>query len=158
MLAALVELTPGVKEWLNVSLFERQDLERTLNLVHILEFLIDDGDKHVQENKERKQLENQPVEVGDDSLLERTVMHDIVPTFTCWGPEQDTDTVIEAIEVQILLVNRAIVSLQYISEKGHSSDCKCESDQYEKQGDISNVVDCKVKSHQKQLQLIWWFE
>ena len=71
-------------------------------------------------------------------------MHYIVPTFTCWRSEQDTDTVIEGIEVQILLVNCAIVTLQYISKEGHSSDSKCESDQYEKKGDISYIVDCKV--------------
>ena len=151
MLSALVKLTPGVKEWLNVSLFERQDLERTLNLIHILEFLIDDGDKHVQENKERKQLENQPVEVGDDSLLERTVMHDIVPTFSSGRPQQHTDTVVEASEIQILLVNHTVLAFQDVAEEGHSSHCKGENDQHEEQGYVGNVIDCKIKSHEKWL-------
>ena len=110
MLPTLIELTPGVKEWLNVSLFEWEDLKCALNLIHILELLIDDGDEHVQENEERKQLENQPVEVGDDSLLKSAVMHDIVPTFSRRGPQQHTDTVIEASEVQIFLVDHSVVA------------------------------------------------
>ena len=57
-------------------------------------------------------------------------MHDIVPTLTCGWSKKDTDTVVETIESQILLVYHTRLAFYDITEKFHSSDREDENDKH----------------------------
>ena len=79
VISRLVKLAPSIEENLNVTLLQREDIERVLRHIHILELLIYDGNKDIDEYEEGEQLEGCPVEVRYRSFGICTVMHDLIP-------------------------------------------------------------------------------
>ena len=97
--------------------------------MHVLEFFVDDGDEHVQEDEESSQLERHPVEVGDATSVDHAVVHDHVPTLTSGRSDQDADTQIECPEVQVLVVDH--LTFLNVAKELHSSHGVGENDQHE---------------------------
>ena len=145
MLTRLVKLAPGIKERWNVTLLQRKDLECALNLVYILELLVDDRNEDIQEDEESEQLEEHPVEVRYGSFGICAVMHNLVPTLARRWADKNTDTVVEGVEVHMLQVQGAIVTLLDVSEKSHAGHSEREDDEHEEQSDICNVVHGEVE-------------
>ena len=83
MLTKRVELAPSCDKGINVSLFKSNYFKRAFNLVHILEFLNNNCNEYVKEDEESKKFEEYPIEISDWPFIKSTVMHYIVPTFTC---------------------------------------------------------------------------
>lgn len=83
VLSTFIELLPCNEERCDIAFLQRKHLKSAFDLMHILEFLIDDRDEDVQEYEESCQLERHPVEVRNAASLFYAVVHDHVPTLTC---------------------------------------------------------------------------
>ena len=70
---------PGILERLDVFLLQRQDVIFIFSCLVVVEALANNCDKDVHENEECYQLEHDPEDNCDDSLVIVAVVHDAVP-------------------------------------------------------------------------------
>ena len=93
-----------------------------------MEVLIDNSNENIHENEEGDQLEQNPVNCGNQACLFLTLLHDSIPRFTCACSPKSRQRDVETFKVGVFSNE---ISILKISEEIHSSYCKREKNEHQ---------------------------
>lgn len=132
-----VELSPCVLESLDVLFLQCKNVVFVLSSLVVIKAFTNDCNKDIHEDEEGSQLEHNPEDYGDSTLLGVAVMHYSIPRLTRRCSPKGHEAQIEGLEVNVVVDK---ISIWHGSEKRHSSNCKGKKDQEQQQGCVNDVL------------------